>query len=59
MNSKIKLLQKHRGVKLSSTLAGQRELIREMRNKINKLIESINDHLSEHPRGGKFGMKIW
>ena len=38
----IKKLPKHRGVKLSSTLAGQRELIREMRNKLNELIEVIN-----------------
>ena len=39
----IKKLPQHRGVKLSSTLSGQRELIREMRNAINKIIEYLNN----------------
>ena len=38
----IKRLVKHRGVKLSSTPSGQRELIREMRNKINEIIDLLN-----------------
>ena len=38
----MKRLSKHRGVKLSSTVAGQRELIREMRNKINELVDKQN-----------------
>ncbi len=37
----IKKLPIHRGVKLSSTLAGQRELIREYRNKINEIVEYL------------------
>ena len=43
----IKRLPKHRGVKLSSTHEGQRELIREMRNKINELVDWINAHEEE------------
>ncbi len=42
-SEKIEKLAKHRGVKLSSTLAGQRELIREIRNKINEIIERLNN----------------
>lgn len=38
----IKPLKNHRGVKLSQTKEGQRELIREMRNKMNEIIEFIN-----------------
>ena len=40
---KIKPLLNRRGVKLSSTLTGQRELIREMRNKVNELITYVNN----------------
>jgi hypothetical protein len=43
MKEPIKKLPKHRGVKLSSTLAGQRELLREYRNKINELVERANE----------------
>lgn len=39
----IKRLPNHRGVKLSSTLSGQRELIREMRNKINELVDAVTN----------------
>ena len=45
---KIWRLPQHRGVKLSSTLASQRELIREMRNKINELIDIINELKTEN-----------
>lgn len=38
----ITKLAKHRGVKLSSTTSGQRELIRQMRNKTNELIDYVN-----------------
>jgi hypothetical protein len=40
----IQLLPNHRGVRLSKTISGQRELIREMRNKINEIINYINTH---------------
>ena len=40
----IQPLPNHRGVKLSQTVSGQRELIREMRNKINEIINYINTH---------------
>ncbi len=42
-NYPIKKLPVRRGVQLSSTLSGQRELIREMRNKINEIIKYINE----------------
>jgi hypothetical protein len=38
----IKKLLNHRSVKLSSTLAGQRELLREIKNKINEIIDKLN-----------------
>ena|SRR3990167_2317762 len=39
----IKPLLKHQSVKQSSTLAGQRELLREHNNKINEIIEWLNN----------------
>ena len=39
----IKKLPKHKSVKLSSTVAGQREQIREITNKVNELVEGVND----------------
>lgn len=48
----MKKLSKHRGVKLSSTIAGQRELIREMRNKINELVDHANKHWWEFWKNG-------
>ena len=42
IKKKMERLPIHRGVKLSSTLSGQRELIREYRNKINELIDAYN-----------------
>ncbi len=41
----IKKLENKRGVKLSSTLAGQRELLREYRNKINEIIDYVDKRL--------------
>ena len=46
----IKKLNNKEGVKQSSTLAGQRELIREMRNTINDLIASVFPTKLENPR---------
>ncbi len=40
----IKKLNNNEGVKRSQTTAGQRELIREMRNTLNEVIDSVNDH---------------
>jgi hypothetical protein len=40
----IERLNNNEGVKRSQTTAGQRELLREMREKLNELIESVNDH---------------
>ena len=45
---KIEPLMTIRGIKLSSTPSGQRELIREYRNKTNELIHAFNQHLEEH-----------
>lgn len=42
-----KKLNNNVGVKLSSTLTGQRELIREMRNKINELVEYLQEEASK------------
>lgn len=39
---KIKRLGNREGVKLSSTIGGQRELIRQHRNKINEIIDYLN-----------------
>lgn len=39
----IQKLPKRRSVKLSSTVAGQRELIREMRNKLDEVIDAVNE----------------
>ena len=50
---KIEKLRQRRSVKLSSTLGGQRELIREMKNKINEIIDILNTHYSKDVRGGK------
>ena len=47
----IKKLTNHKGVKLSSIKEGQRELLREYRNKINELIERVN--LLENNRIGQ------
>jgi hypothetical protein len=38
----MKKIPNHKSVKLSQTLAGQRELIREMKNKINEIVEWAN-----------------
>ena len=43
-NYPIKKIIKHRSVKLTSTLSGQREFIREHTNKINEIIEWINSY---------------
>ena len=43
-NYPIKKIIKHRSVKLTSTLSGQREIIREHTNKINEIIEWINSY---------------
>jgi hypothetical protein len=42
----IKPLNNNQSVKLSSTLAGQRELLREIKNKVNELVTAVN-RLSE------------
>ena len=43
-NYPIKKLGNINGVKMSSTLGGQRELLRQYRNKINEIIEWINNY---------------
>jgi hypothetical protein len=39
-----KKLPNHRGVRLSSTTSGQRELLREYKNKINEIIDYLEVH---------------
>ena len=38
----IRKLAKHRSVQQTSTVAGQREELREQRNKINELVEQVD-----------------
>lgn len=49
-NSNIQKLPKRRGVKLSSTVGGQRELIREMRNKLDEVIDVVNELKGKNER---------
>jgi hypothetical protein len=47
----IERLNNNEGVKRSETAAGQRELLREYRNKLNEVIDFVNDHeqtIAEH-----------
>ena len=44
---KISKLGNNDGVKMSSTVGGQRELIRQHRNKINSIIDSLNTLMGE------------
>ncbi len=44
----LKKLASNRGVKLSSTLGGQRELVREMRNTINDIIDALDSFALEY-----------
>ena len=41
-SKEIEKLNNNQGVKLSGTVSGQRELLREYRNKINELIQEVN-----------------
>lgn len=43
----IQKLSKKRSIKLTGTIAGQREELREQRNKINELVEAVNTLMGE------------
>lgn len=55
---KIKKLGNNEGVQMSSTVGGQRELIRQHRNKINELVEAFNKLSDKDVNGGEQDKRI-